>query len=85
MFGISEEKEIRKLFHDFKAPVIRLHFFYVPGGASREYRGYHFIIHSDETIHKHSPHVHVEKGGVSPRYSLETFLRYDVLKLIKLS
>ena len=71
------EKKICEFYTDFRREEIELYYFSV-GGASIEYRnGYRFRIHSNEKVHQYSePHVHVEKGHDSPRYSLITFERF---------
>lgn len=77
LFGLQEDKSFRDIVSQLKKHVIIFDYFYVPGGASREHQGYCFIVHPDESVHKFSPHVHVKKNGVSPRYSLTTFRRFS--------
>ncbi|MBE6990137.1 MAG: hypothetical protein E7426_05270 [Ruminococcaceae bacterium] len=76
LFGLKHDKSLSEIISQFNKALVIFHIFIVPGGASREHHGYKFIIHSDESIHKYSPHVHVEKSGISTRYSLVDFKRY---------
>ena len=40
-------------------------------------RGYRFVVHPNEEIHKHTPHVHVENDDCSVRYSLVSLKRFE--------
>ena len=72
LYRIKENKRINDLFKDFSENDVELHYIIVCGGASLELRGFKFIVHPDEKIHKHMPHIHVEKDDYSARYSIET-------------
>lgn len=49
----------------------------ISGGASFVSRGFRFVVHPNEDVHKNMPHIHVIKDGNSARYSLETFKIID--------
>lgn len=74
--GLQDDKEINTIFEDFQNNSLTFAYLYVAGGASRNHMGYKFVVHlSREDIHANAPHVHVERDGVSVRYSLVTFER----------
>ena len=75
--GIENDKALDQVFSDFQTEHLTFLHFYVGGGGSIEYNGYRFAVHSDESIHKHMPHVHVIKDEESVRYSLITLERID--------
>ncbi len=77
LLGIVDDKTIEQVFLDFQTDHLTFLHFYVRGGGSIECNGYRFVVHSDEIIHKHMPHVHVIKGEESVRYSLVTLERID--------
>lgn len=73
--GFQHDKSLEDVFDYFNKGIIELNYVVNVGGASRIYRGYKFIIHSNEEIHKNTPHVHVEKNGISTRYRLDPIER----------
>lgn len=76
LVGLEDNKEIDSIFEDFQTDSLSFAYLYVAGGASRHHMGYKFVVHlSREDIHANDPHVHVERDGVSVRYSLVTFER----------
>lgn len=77
LYRIKENKKIIDLYKDFSEDDIELHYIVVCGGASLELRGFKFIVHTDEKIHKYMPHIHVKKDEYSARYSLETIEMID--------
>lgn len=77
LLGIENDKALDQVFSDFQTEHLTFLHFYVGGGGSIEYNGYRFAVHSDESIHKHMPHVHVIKDEESVRYSLITLERID--------
>lgn len=71
---LATDKKISEICVDLAIDEIVIEFFIIPGGASKEYNGYLFVVHSDEDVHKFSiPHVHVKRDDYSPRYRLDTF------------
>ena len=76
LFGLKSDKELEDIFTQLGKRIVIFDFFYVAGGGSREYHGYRFSVHSDESIHEYLPHVHVERDGVATRYSLSTYERF---------
>lgn len=75
MLGLLEDKLLSDMFSYFSLDELTL-VFISSGGASFECRGYQFIVHSNEDIHKNTPHVHVKRSGCETRYSLETLERF---------
>lgn len=75
LIGLQHNKRLTDIFQFFKKSIVVFDYILVAGGASCEYHGYKFIVHSNEDIHKNMPHVHVEKDGVAPRYHLGTLER----------
>lgn len=76
LIGLEDDKEIDYIFEDFQTDSLSFAYLHVAGGASRHHMGYKFVVHlSREDIHANDPHVHVERDGVSVRYSLITFER----------
>lgn len=76
LLSTTEDRLLDDLFTYFHTEHLDFVYFYVGGGASEYCDGYTFTVHSNEQIHKNSPHVHVERDGYSVRYSLETLKRY---------
>ena len=76
LIGLQEDKSLSDVFTYFKKNILEFDYIFVAGGASREYHGYKFIVHPKEDIHRYTPHVHVEKDNVAPRYYLKTFERF---------
>lgn len=83
LIGLQENKSLSDIFTYFKKNVLEFNYICVAGGASRMYRGYKFIVHPNEDIHKYKPHVHVKKNGVAPRYYLDTFERFKGDKCLR--
>lgn len=83
LFGLKQDKFLSELFSDFCQETIHFAFFIIAGGASISHNGYRFIVHPDEEIHKHRPHVHVQKNGAVTRYSLETLTRFPEDKITR--
>lgn len=79
LLGIQEDKTIPSIFLDFETNQLELAYFVVAGASIHNETSYRFTIHPNEKIHEHMPHVHVSKGGVEIRYSLETLLPIDPL------
>lgn len=77
LLGLQEDKLLNEIFEYLQSDKIEIIYIIVAGGASIECSGYKFIIHSDEEIHRHKPHVHVKKDNFSPRYSLDTLERFE--------
>ena len=75
LIGLQHNKDLADIFNFFQKNIIEFKYIYVAGGASCEHHGYKFIVHSNEDIHKNTPHVHVERNGVAPRYLLDTLER----------
>lgn len=77
LVGFQQSKKILDVWNYFKKRFcLELDYICVVGGASRAHHGYKFIVHPREEIHKNTPHVHVEKYNVAPRYYLNTFTRF---------
>lgn len=79
LLRLRENKEISELFDYFHSDSLELHFFIVGGASIHNEKSYRFTVHPNEDIHRHMPHVHVSKGGVEIRYSLETLQPIDPL------
>lgn len=77
LLGLQKDEPLKELFAFFKSSKIEIDYISVLGGASIHCNGYMFIIHPNEEIHKYQPHVHVIKNGISVRYSLDTFERFE--------
>lgn len=77
LYRLNENKSISDLFQDFPEDDIELHYIVISGGASFVSRGFRFVVHPNEDVHKNMPHIHVIKDGNSARYSLETFKIID--------
>lgn len=77
--GMQEDKTISAVFRDFETHQLEFAYFVVGGASIYNETSYRFTIHPNEKIHEHMPHVHVSKGGVEIRYSLETLLPIDPL------
>lgn len=75
LFGLQEDKYLDDIYEFFSADNLRFVCFFV-AGASIHCSGYRFTVHTDEDIHRHTPHVHVCKDGNSVRYSLVTLERF---------
>ncbi len=76
LIGLQKDKSLSDVFTYFKKNILEFDYIYVTGGASREYHGYHFIVHPKEDCHRFTPHVHVKKDNVALRYYLKTFERF---------
>lgn len=77
-WGFEKDIKLETLFELLKTDHLKMHYFYVAGGASRTINGYRFAVWPNENIHKYDdPHVHVIKEGKSPRYSLKTFKMFE--------
>lgn len=78
LLGLNENKGLAELFDVMGGDILSLVYIFVAGGASIRHRGYRFVVHSDEYVHKDSPHphVHVIKDNVSVRYYLDSFERF---------
>ncbi len=79
MLGLLNDKPLAKLFDYINSEVIEFEVFFCGGASIHCERNYKFIIHPNEEIHKHTPHVHVEKDRKSIRYSLTTLEPMDKL------
>ena len=77
LLGMQKDKTISAIFRDLETHQLEFAHFEVGGASIHSETGYRFTIHTDEKIHAHMPHVHVSKGGVEIRYSLETLLPMD--------
>lgn len=82
LIGLQKDKQISEIQDYFGFDDVCLAFFVV-GGASIECRGYQFIVHPNEEIHRNTPHVHVRKAGNETRYYLETLSRFPKDKFSK--
>lgn len=71
------EKQLVEMFDYLATDRIDIYYIYVAGGASLHYHGFSFTVHSNEDIHKETPHVHVGDDDNDTRYSLESFQRYE--------
>lgn len=80
LLGLKEDKRIEEIFNYLDSNQLEFAHFIVGGASLHDETGYRFTIHSDEKIHAHLPHVHVSKGEVEIRYSLETLLPMDKLE-----
>lgn len=78
-FGLREDKPLVQIFQDLGESQLDFAYFLVGGASLHNETGYRFTVHPDERVHRHLPHVHVSKGGVQVRYSLETLLPLDPL------
>ena len=76
MLRTAQDRFLRDMFSFFHTKHLHFAYFFIEGGASFECDGYKFVVHSNEMIHRNSPHVHVNKNGYSVRYSLITLKRY---------
>lgn len=76
MLGLQEDKTLAEVFAFFGCDVLELVYFVVAGGASIYCDGYQFIVHPDERIHEHTPHVHVRKDDTEVRYYLDSLTRF---------
>lgn len=79
LLGLQEDKTISSVFRDFETHQLEFAYFVVGGASIHNETSYKFIIHTNENNHKYMPHIHVSKGGVEIRYSLETLLPIDPL------
>lgn len=77
LLGLNEDKSLCDIFKFFKAKRIEAIYFFVAGGASVNCEGYKLVIHTNEEIHRNTPHVHVVKDNMSVRYHLETLERFS--------
>lgn len=79
LLGLAEDKLLTDLFAVINSDTLSIVYIFVAGGASLGYWGYRFIVHSDEYVHKDSPHphVHVVKDGISVRYYLDSLERFQ--------
>ena len=77
LLGFEQDKSLEEVFEDFQTEHLELLHFYVAGGASIECNGYRLVVHSNEDVHKHLPHVHVIKDDEAVRYHLITLERLD--------
>lgn len=79
LLGLEEDKSITDLINALQEDTLILTYIYVAGGASLGNFGYRFVVHSDEYVHKDSPHphVHVIKDNISVRYYLDTLERFE--------
>lgn len=75
LYGFQYDKKLLDIFGDFDTEYLELAYFHA-GGASLSYHGYQFVVHSDEKIHEHRPHVHVKRNGNATRYSLDTLTHF---------
>lgn len=76
LYSFQNDKKIVDIFSFFKTNKIIITYFFVAGGASITCDGYKFVIHTNEEIHRNTPHVHVELDDMSVRYYLDTFERF---------
>lgn len=79
LLGLREDKPLCALFDYFRAETLELDFFMVGGASIHNETSYRFTVHPREEIHRNMPHVHVSKGDVEIRYSLETLQPIDPL------
>lgn len=77
LLAFERDKVLDEVFSDFQTENLEFAHFYVAGGASVECDGYRFVIHSNESVHRNMPHVHVIKDDESVRYSLVSLERID--------
>ena len=75
LIGLTVDKNIEDIYCYFKQDFIDLVFFVV-GGASLHCNGYSFTVHSNEDIHKNTPHVHVRRDDEETRYYLDSLERF---------
>ena len=76
LIGLQNDKKLEEIFSYFSTENIHFAHFTIVGGSSICCRGYKFVVHSDEKIHRDTPHVHVYKDGKNTRYSLDTLKRF---------
>ena len=76
LVGCKVDRSLSQIKVDLGVENICIELFVYGGGASIVCNGYLFVVHPNEDVHKHSPHVHVNHDGYSVRYSLVTFERY---------
>ena len=76
LLSFQSDKRISDVFDFFKKRKLEIVYVFVAGGASTWCSGYQFVVHPNEAVHKHKPHVHVVKDDMSVRYSLETLERF---------
>ena len=76
LLGLQEDKHIAEIFSYFGCEHIDFVYVCVLGGASFWCDGYRFIVHPNEEIHRHHPHVHVKRNEQETRYSLDTLARF---------
>ena len=74
--GIQEDKLLADMYAYFSCDYLEFVYIYVAGGASFWCNGYQFIVHPNEDIHRHHPHVHVRHDDNETRYSLDTLTRF---------
>ncbi len=79
MLGFRNDKPLLELFEYINSEFIEFDIFFCGGASIHCERNYRFIIHPNEEIHKHTPHVHVVKDGKSIRYNLTNFEPMDKL------
>ena len=79
LLGFREDKTLSEIFDYFHSEYLELAFFIVGGASLYNETRYRFMVHPNEDIHRHMPHVHVSKEGVEIRYSLETLQPIDSL------
>ena len=76
LLAFQSDKRISDVFDFFKKRKLEIVYVFVAGGTSTWCSGYQFVVHPNEAVHKHKPHVHVVKDDMSVRYSLETLERF---------
>lgn len=79
LLGLLENKSILSIFNYFNCESLEWAYFIVGGASIHNGTSYRFTVHPNEDIHRHMPHVHVSKGNVEIRYSLETLQPIDSL------
>ena len=76
LLGFQEDKLLSEIFEQFDTNKLVFIYIVVAGEASIHCAGYKFVIHPNESIHKHHPHVHVIRDDISVRYSLTSLERF---------
>lgn len=78
---INKNKTLSDISYELNIDELNLCSIVVDGGASLRGDKYLYVVHPNENIHKHTPHVHVKHDDDCVRYNLETIQRFEKDKL----
>lgn len=75
--SLGMDKNINDIIRDLELELLCVEIFVFGGGASLQNHGYSFVVHSEESVHKYKPHIHVKRDGESVRYMLDPIERFE--------